>query len=139
MRSDILYVYTDAASRGNPGPAAIAYSICDGSKKILYEKSEYIGEETNNVAEYRAIIAALEAASKFSDGDVKLFSDSELVVKQINGENRIKEEHLRKLFQEVRDNERFFSLVTYGHVPRETPEIARMDKLANRELNRQGK
>ncbi len=135
MKKEILYIFTDGASRGNPGPAAIAYSIEDSSGEILEEKGEYVGKQTNIVAEYRAIITALGIASKYSSGEISCTSDSDTVVKQINGKFKIKESHLKKLFSELKEKEKKFEKVTYTHKPREYPKISKMDRLVNKVLN----
>lgn len=139
MKTSNLKVYTDAASRKNPGPAAIAYSIYDFSGNLLDQKGKYIGEHTNNVAEYKAIIAGLEAASKYSSGEVECFSDSALVVNQMNQKNKVRKKHLKELFMEVKQKEKFFQKVKYYHLRREHPMISKMDKLANKTLNQAGK
>ncbi len=130
-----LIIYTDGASRGNPGPAGIGIVICDESGKIVKEFEEFIGTATNNIAEYRALITALELASSFSINGVDCFSDSELMVKQLNGEYRVKNEKLGKLFLRVREKEKRFERVNYIHVPREEDLIKRADKLANHAID----
>ncbi|MCK4476893.1 MAG: reverse transcriptase-like protein [Methanophagales archaeon] len=130
-----LLIYTDGASRGNPGPAGIGVVICDESGKIVKEYEEFIGTATNNIAEYRALIKALELAGIFSINKIDCFSDSELMVKQLNGEYRVKNEKLGKLFLQVREKEKRFEKVNYFHVPREEDLIKRADKLANRAID----
>ena len=130
-----LLIYTDGASRGNPGPAGIGIVICDESGKIVKEYEEFIGTATNNIAEYRALIKALELAGIFSINKIDCFSDSELMVKQLNGEYRVKNEKLGKLFLQVREKEKRFEKVNYFHVPREEDLIKRADKLANRAID----
>ena len=83
-----LLIYTDGASRGNPGPAGIGIVICDESGKVVKQYEEFIGNATNNFAEYRALIKALELASNFPVSEIDCFSDSELMVKQLIGEYR---------------------------------------------------
>ena len=97
---DILEIYVDGASRGNIGPSSSAFIFVKDSD-IIYQKSDYIGEATNNIAEYQAIINALEEAEKFSRWHIKIYSDSELVIRQINKIYRIKAKHLSKLCAEV--------------------------------------
>jgi len=126
-----LLIYTDGASRGNPGPAGIGIVICDESGKVVKEYGEFIGNATNNIAEYRALIKALELASSFPVSEIDCFSDSELMVKQLNGEYRVKNGKLGKLFLLVREKEKRFERVNYSHVPREEDFIKRADKLAN--------
>ena len=130
-----ISVYTDAGSRGNPGPAAIAYSVYDSSGKLLEEGGKLIGVCTNNTAEYTAMITALGAASKFSDGDVSCFSDSQIMVRQLNLDYKVKEKHLKVLFDKIRKLESRFERVTYTHLRRENPKISRMDSIVNRTLD----
>lgn len=126
-----LIIYTDGASKGNPGPAGIGIVICDESGKVVKEYGEFMGNVTNNIAEYRALITALELAAAFPVNEVECFSDSELMVRQLNGEYRVKNEKLRVLFLQVREKEKRFEKVNYFHVPREEDLIKRADKLAN--------
>ena len=130
-----LIIYTDGASRGNPGPAGIGVVICNQSGEIVKEYKEFIGSATNNIAEYRALIKALELAGGFSINEIDCFSDSELMVRQLNGEYRVKNEKLGKLFLLVREKEKWFGKVSYFHVPREKDLIKRADKLANRAID----
>ena len=120
-----LVIYTDGACRGNPGPASIGIVICKESGTIVKEYKGFIGNATNNIAEYRALIKALELASDFSVTRVECFSDSELMVKQLNGAYRVKNEKLHELFLQVKEKERRFERVTYSHVPRENNLIKR--------------
>ena len=126
-----LNIYTDGACRGNPGPAGIGIVICNESGEIIKEDKEFIGNATNNIAEYRALIKALELANDFSVTRVECFSDSELMVRQLNGAYRVKDEKLGKLFLLVKEKERLFEEVTYSHLPREERHIKRADTLAN--------
>jgi ribonuclease HI len=126
-----LIIYTDGACRGNPGPAGIGIVICNESGKIIKEDKGFIGNATNNIAEYRALIKALELASDFSVTRVECFSDSELMVRQLNGAYRVKDEKLHELFLLVREKEKLFDRVNYSHVSREKGLIKRADKLAN--------
>jgi ribonuclease HI len=98
---DKVILYTDGASRGNPGPAAIGAILKDTKGNLLGRISQSIGSTTNNQAEYRAVIAALKKAISLGAGEVELRADSELVVKQINGKYRVKNAALRPLYQEV--------------------------------------
>ncbi|MBI4894424.1 MAG: ribonuclease HI family protein [Candidatus Aenigmarchaeota archaeon] len=138
-RGGKISVYTDAGSRGNPGPAAIAYSVYDSSGSLLEEGGSFIGTCTNNTAEYSAMIAALQAASKFSNAEVSCFSDSEIMVRQLNMKYRVKERHLKVLFDKVRRAEANFKRVTYTHLRRESPKISRMDAIVNKTLDERSK
>ncbi len=133
--NDILTCYTDGASRGNPGPAAYAFMILSGDT-VLAETSEYIGSATNNVAEYRGVIAALTAAAQHTRRTVHLYSDSELVIKQINGQYNVRKEHLAGLHRKVMDLARYFESVQFFTVPRENVFIQKVDSLCNLTLDR---
>ena len=99
--TDRLLIHTDGASRGNPGQAAIGATIKDEQGRLLATVSRRIGPATNNQAEYRAVIAALEEAIRRGARRVELYSDSELVVKQLKGDYRVKKAALRPLYQSV--------------------------------------
>lgn len=131
---ECVYINCDGASRGNPGNAAIGICIRGEDKKTVLKKySEFIGQTTNNRAEYRAVIKALDLASEFTNKSVFIFSDSELLVKQLNGQYRVKNQNLKELFLEVRKLEGLYKKVTYIHIKREDNRIA--DKLANDALD----
>src|SRR2546428_244467 len=118
-RTEKLNIYTDGASRGNPGNAAIAFIIEDQNGNILKQHSESIGMTTNNTAEYVAIIRALEEASSYCRWEVFCFCDSEVVTKQLNGIYRIKKKHLKEKFLETRNMEKMFRKVIYSQLKRE--------------------
>lgn len=130
-----IVVYTDGGARGNPGPAAIGAAVGDK------EYAEYIGEATNNVAEYRAVIFALKKAKQLIGGDeakqakVEIRLDSELIAKQLSGEYKILEQELQPLFLEAWNLMRDFGSVTFTLIRRE--ENRRADRLVNQELDRQ--
>ena len=125
-----LEIYTDGASRGNPGPAAYAFIfVRDGS--VIVEESSFIGTATNNTAEYSAIIAAVKRAHESTNGAVIVSSDSELVVRQINGQYRIRQPHLAELRAWLTPFEKQFSSIIFRNVPRENPCIRRCDELCN--------
>jgi ribonuclease HI len=132
--ADRVTVYTDGGARGNPGPAAIGGVIMDDGR-TLEEFSAYIGERTNNQAEYAALLAGLERAAKHTDVTVDCVLDSELVVKQLNGQYKVKSPELKKLAHQVRHLEERFKTVTYRHTRREGN--ARADALVNRALDQQ--
>ena len=96
-----LVIYTDGASRGNPGHAGIGIVMKDENEKIVKEISDYIGETTNNIAEYTALVIALKTALEIYSEDVEVISDSELMVKQINGEYKVKNQGIKPLFEEA--------------------------------------
>src|SRR4030043_148668 len=105
-----LVIYTDGASRSNPGNAAIGYLISNG-KEVLEEGGEFIGVTTNNQAEYRALIKALKEARKYKPSEVTCYSDSKLMISQLKGEWKIKEPQLRDLHGDVKDLEKGFKKV----------------------------
>lgn len=132
---DTIRTYTDGGARGNPGPAAIGIVICNAEDKILYEKGERIGRATNNQAEYTAVIRALEFAAHYKATHVRCTLDSELVVRQLHGEYKIKNAQLKALFAKLKECERAFEKVTYHHVRRTHPMIRRADRLVNEALD----
>lgn len=133
-----LIIYTDGASRGNPGPAAYGFSIRDNSGKILYEDSCYIGVATNNFAEYSAVLNALGYAAKHFKGiEIIFLIDSKLVVEQLSGRFKIKSPNLGTLIHKIKDLESNQGQIIYQHIPREENKDA--DSLANQALdNRSG-
>ena len=124
---------TDGGARGNPGPAAYGYVLEAEDGTILDARGEAIGVATNNVAEYRALLAGLEKAVELGLGDVEVVSDSELLVKQMRGEYKIKNEALRELADEAERLEDRLGRVTYVAVRREHHELA--DRLVNEALD----
>ena len=132
MTPERLIIYTDGASSGNPGPSAIGAVIRDGQGKVISRISRSIGHATNNQAEYRAVIAALEEAARLGAGEVDIKSDSELVVKQIKGRYRVKKATLRTLYQKVIQLIGPLEAFTINHIPREQNKEA--DKLAGMAL-----
>ena len=133
-----IHVYADGCCRGNPGASAIGFSIYDEHGNLICEHKQCIGEATNNKAEYMAIIRALEIATGHCRRKAFVYSDSEVVVRQINGTNRIKVPHLLELFHLVKDRERAFDSVVYTHIRREHPKIQRVNSLANEALDVNG-
>jgi len=127
-----VVINTDGASRGNPGPAAIGVTIKDEQGKLIAAISQAIGRATNNQAEYRAIIVALEEAIRLQSEQVELFSDSELLVRQINGRYRVKNVALQPLYQQVKQLQGQLKSFTITHIPRE--ENTEADSLANKAL-----
>ncbi|MBN2101915.1 MAG: ribonuclease HI family protein [Candidatus Aenigmarchaeota archaeon] len=132
-----LIIYTDGASRGNPGQASIAFMILKGDGSLLYEKGEKIGLDTNNVAEYKALIKALEVAAHYSDSETRItcFSDSKLMVSQLNGDFKIKKPHLKKLNEMVKELAKPFKSIEFRNVPREDKNISHVDMLGNMALD----
>ncbi|PSG96677.1 ribonuclease H [Thermoplasmatales archaeon SW_10_69_26] len=126
---------TDGASRGNPGPASVAYAIYRNGEGIVEEHAETIGKATNNEAEYRALIAGLEAAALHTGGIVHHVSDSELLVKQLEGLYSINAANLEPLVQLVEEAARRFQGLQHTHVGREDERIEHVDGLANEALD----
>jgi ribonuclease HI len=124
---------TDGGARGNPGPAAFGYVLEADDGTVLAAHGERIGVATNNVAEYRALIAGLEKALELGLDEVEVVSDSELLVKQMTGEYRVKNEALKELSQEAVRLARRVGDVSYTAVRREHNELA--DRLVNEALD----
>lgn len=130
-----LRVYVDGAARGNPGPAGIGVLIKKG-KETLLESSDYIGKATNNVAEYLALIRGLEEALILGATETEFYSDSELLVKQINQEYKVKNEGLAPLHHHAKSLISKFKKFSIAHTERE--ENKRADKLANEGIDKEG-
>jgi len=122
-------VYSDGASRGNPGPASIGAAVYDSAGREVHGVSRRIGRATNNEAEYRAAIAGLEAALALGARDVELVMDSELVVRQLNMRYKVRNPSLRRLFGRIKDLQWRFASFEVRHVRRE--QNRRADELAN--------
>jgi len=128
-------VNVDGGSRGNPGPAAIAAVVQDGNGEVVEERSEAIGTATNNVAEYRALLLGIERAAALGARRLELIGDSELIVRQVTGEYKVKDEALRELHRQVREALDEFERWSIRHVRRD--ENAEADRLVNEELDKQ--
>lgn len=129
-------IFSDGASRGNPGEAGIGIVIYNENQEKVMEVAEYIGIETNNVAEYTALIRGLEEASKLGVTEVEVFADSELMVKQMKGVYKVKNPGLQTLFQQAKKLTQNFNLFEITHVRREKNKEA--DKLANLGIDNKG-
>ena len=136
MKSKKLILHTDGCSRGNPGPAGIGVLIQDQKKKIVKESYKYIGEATNNIAEYSALIHGLEEARALGADEITVYMDSELVVRQINGEYRVKDAVMKELFTNAFRVLRGFKSFEVKHIDRSKNKEA--DKLANKAINLAG-
>lgn len=132
-------IHTDGGSRGNPGPAAIGIIIADGNGKVLKEYGDYIGKTTNNDAEYSAIISALQklkalsGKTKTKQATVKVFMDSELIVKQITGIYKVENESMQKLFIKLWNLKIDFKNVEFEAIKREKNKEA--DRMVNEALD----
>lgn len=128
-----LIVNFDGGARGNPGPAAIAAVVSTSAGEVLEERSETIGEATNNVAEYRALLLGIERARELGAASVELVGDSELIVRQVRGEYRVKDPGLRPLHAATAEALRGFARWSIRNVPR--IENAAADALVNAALD----
>ena len=126
-------LFTDGGARGNPGPAAAAYVLEAENGVVLAAHGQTIGVATNNVAEYRGLVAGLEKAIELGVSEIEVVSDSELLVKQMRGEYRVKNAALRELSVEAARLARRIGSVTYTAVRREQNELA--DRLVNEALD----
>ncbi len=138
MRDEGVIIHTDGGSRGNPGPAASAF-VVEKDAKVIFEGSKYLGNVTNNFAEYTGVIIALEwlVSSGFTNKNlmVTFLLDSELIVRQLNGQYKVKDENLQKLFAEVKSLINKIGVkIIFKNVPREQNKEA--DLLVNEELDR---
>jgi ribonuclease HI len=122
-------LYTDGGARGNPGPAAFAYVLQTEDGTVLASRGEAIGVATNNVAEYSALVAGLRQAIESGVAELEVRSDSELMVKQMRGEYRVKNKALQELYLDAGRLARQLPAVTYTHVRREHNQLA--DQLLN--------
>lgn len=130
-----LVIYTDGASRGNPGKASYGFVISDKSGKLIYEEGKYIGIATNNVAEYTAVLRSLEWIKQHGKGDAELefYADSKLVVEQLSGRFKIKSPHLKLIIEKIWVLAAELGEISFTHIPRARNTPA--DKLANEALD----
>lgn len=126
-------LHSDGGARGNPGPAGIGFVLKTEGKESI-EHGEYIGEATNNQAEYRALLAGMERAREAGVKNLACFLDSELVVKQLRGLYRVKNHGLKLLYEEARALAGQFAEVSFNHVARERNKEA--DRLVNKAINK---
>jgi ribonuclease HI len=130
MLLEAAKMYTDGGSRGNPGDSACAYVICEMDGTVVEKSGYYMGMATNNQAEYYGMIKGLERAINLGIDKVSLFSDSQLVVNQMNGFYKVKNQELAPLHQQLNQLAQSFRKVSFTYVPRE------LNKLADKEVNR---
>lgn len=128
-------IYTDGAARGNPGPAAIGMVFLDSQGNLISEHKESIGTATNNQAEYKAVIRALELAVKYCKNRIILTSDSELIIRQLTGKYRVKNKNLIDLFRKAKTLEASYEKVSYRHQPRTDKYLKIADGLCNEVLD----
>jgi ribonuclease HI len=128
-----IIVYTDGASRGNPGPASIGIHVISLEGTVLFEHKESLGTQTNNFAEYTAVLRSLELARSYGVRSILIRSDSELMVKQMKGEYKVKSPAIQPLFEVCKGLLSHFEKVRFEHVRREQNKEA--DRLANEALD----
>ncbi len=129
-----IVIYTDGAARGNPGESASGYAVYDSGGRLIHKEAVYNGINTNNYAEYNAIIGALVWCKRNMGGrdvNIRLFSDSQLVVRQLNGEYRVRSERMRVMNTEVLELSKYFDSVSFGNLPRGDKMIASVDRDLN--------
>jgi formyltetrahydrofolate-dependent phosphoribosylglycinamide formyltransferase len=128
-----IIIYTDGGSRGNPGPAAAAFILTGTDKNIIDGKAFFLGETTNNVAEYTGLVKALSAAKQAGGTSIEVFSDSQLMVRQINGRYKVKSSNLKEFYAECTELLAGFTSWRITHIPRDNNKQA--DELANRAMD----
>ncbi|MFH1426408.1 MAG: ribonuclease HI family protein [Candidatus Kerfeldbacteria bacterium] len=128
-----LRIYTDGGARGNPGPAGIGAVLYDTKDKVVDELSEYIGKTTNNQAEYQALVKALTRAESLGATECDCYLDSELVVKQLNGEYKVKDPDLAPWYLKIHNLTVQIGKVSFTHIRREKNTVA--DALANKAMD----
>ncbi len=132
-----LMIFSDGGARGNPGPAAIAFTIQSENGKTIATGASCIGVSTNNQAEYEALLAALKTAASLKAEKVTCHLDSELVVKQLSGEYRVRNKDLKELWKTVQEIKKKFSEIKFVNVPRTHSVIQEVDKLVNLTLDKE--
>jgi ribonuclease HI len=135
--ADEWLLMVDGAARGNPGDAGCGAVIVDRNGTVVKELSRYLGHTTNNVAEYEGLLMGLEALLQLGKKRIRVQSDSQLLVRQLNGEYRVKDEKLKALFQNAMALLRQFETYRIFHVPRELNKLA--DRLANKGIDEANK
>ena len=130
-----IKIYSDGGARGNPGPAACGSVLKTLAGRVISQHSRYLGETTNNQAEYGGVLLGLEEAAKIGVEEIDFYLDSELVVKQLNREYKVKDSGLQSLFLKIWKISLKFKKITYRHIPREQNRVA--DRLVNEELDKQ--
>jgi len=126
-------LYTDGGARGNPGPGAIAVILKNRRTETIKEFSTYIGQSTNNEAEYKAVIEGLQSALEKGGNELDCYLDSELIVKQLTGKYKVKDRRMKTFWADAKRLEIKFKRVTYTHIPRSSNKEA--DSLVNKVLD----
>lgn len=130
-----MIINTDGGARGNPGPGACGVVIKDQNGNVIKKQGRYLGVCTNNEAEYQGLILGLAAAAEMGADSVEVLMDSELIIKQLKGQYRVKKPHLAILFNKVKGLEQQIGQVSYFAVPREKNKMA--DFIVNKVLDEQ--
>lgn len=130
---EVAKLFTDGGSRGNPGPSATGVILLDMEDNVVKKSSKYLGETTNNQAEYQALQEGLALAQNSGVKELEVYMDSELIVKQINGLYKIKNPDLKLLYDDIKNKSAGFSKITFTHVPRTMNKLA--DALVNETLD----
>lgn len=128
MSEELLTIFTDGASKGNPGKASIGASLTIAGQEVA-QVSKAIGIATNNIAEYTALLEALKLAQELGYKNLEIKADSELMIKQLNGEYKVKNPDIKVIYEQVISLKKSFARIKFTHVPRE--QNKRADKLAN--------
>lgn len=129
-----IFIYTDGASRGNPGPCALGLQVFDSDHNLIYEEAGYLEEKnTNNFAEYKAVIRALELSVKYKIQELHLFSDSQFLIRQLEKKYKVKSSHIKPLFEQCQELLKKIPKWNFKHIPREQNKGA--DNLANKALD----
>ena len=132
---DTFSLFTDGGARGNPGKGAVGI-VLKKNKKVVFAKGKYLGDDlTNNQAEYRAILGGLKVAKKMEVEELECFLDSELVVKQLNNQYRVKDKDLKVLFESVKKLADDFEKIKFIHIARDKNKLA--DQLVNEVLDKE--
>jgi len=134
-----LKIFSDGGARGNPGPSAIAFIVVSDDDRVLNKNSFFLGDHTNNQAEYWAIIKALQCVSSLKPDEVTCYLDSELVVKQLTGQYAVRNSELRRLWEKARELGEGFGKVRFTNVPRTNRYIQEADSLLNQILDEKEK
>jgi len=130
-----LRIFSDGGARGNPGPSAIAFLVVSDDDRVLHANSLFLGDHTNNQAEYWAIIKALQFVVSLRADEVTCYLDSELVVKQLTGKYSVKNPELRKLWEKAQRLREGFGRINFANVPRTNSYIQEADGLLNQILD----
>ncbi len=131
-KNGTVKIFTDGASRGNPGEAGAGFAVLDEDDNIVLTGKKYLGKKTNNEAEYNALIFALEKISEIGVNNIMIHSDSELLVRQLSGVYKVKNPRIKELYEKVQDLIKNFNYKVI-HIPREENKLA--DKLANEAID----